>query len=295
MSHRFDATLKDIVGPSVADLEPVLHLPTDLPARTLNIDLSTVSAATDVAFGFGEPLQQIVDVNFQSGPDARVDARLLLYNAAYHHHYPVPVRSILILLRPAADLAHLTGQLAYQAGDSRVEFHYEVVRLWQQPLALFLTGGLALLPMAPLCQLPADVPLEQALRAVIHQIDQRLANEAPYARAVQLMTATFVLAGLRVGRQTLADIFQGVKIMHESSAFTLYEEKGRQEGRQEGLQEGRVEESHRLLLRLGSKCLGAPDAVTEAALRAVRDLDRLDRLADAVLNAQSWQEFLATP
>jgi predicted transposase YdaD len=291
VSHPKGATLKDIVGQSAADLAPVLHLPADLPARTLNIDLSTISAATDVAFGFGEPLQQIVDVNFQSGPDARVDARLLLYNAAYHHHYPVPVRSILILLRPAADLAHLTGSLVYQAGRSRVEFEYEVVRLWQQPLEPFLTGGLALLPLAPLCQLPADVPLEQALREVIHQIDQRLADDVPYARAVQLMTATFVLTGLRVGRQTLGGIFQGVKIMHESSAFTLYEEKGREEGRQEG----RVEESHRLLLRLGSKRFGVPDAAVEATLRAIQDLDRLERLADTVLSAESWQEFLATP
>ena len=99
MSHPFDATLKDILSHSAADLAPILHLPADLPARALNIDLSTVSAATDVAFGFGEPIQQIVDVNFQSGPDSRVDARMLLYNAAYHQHYPVPVRSILILLR----------------------------------------------------------------------------------------------------------------------------------------------------------------------------------------------------
>jgi hypothetical protein len=159
--------------------------------------------------------------------------------------------------------------------------------MWEQPLALFLKGGLGLLPLAPLCQLPEDVPVEQALRDVIHQIDQRLAAEAPYARAVQLMTAAFVLTGLRVGRQTLAEIFQGVKIMHESSAFDLYEEKGRQEGR--------VEESHRLLLRLGRNRFGAPDAATEAALRALRDLDRLERLADAVLTAPSWQEFLATP
>ena len=283
MSHSFDATLKDILSHSAADLTPVLHLPTDLPARALNIDLSTVSAATDVAFGFGEPLQQIVDVNFQSGPDSRVDARLLLYNAAYHHHYPVPVRSILILLRPAAALARLTGRLTYQAGGSRVEFDYEVVRLWQRPPDLFLTGGLALLPLAPLCQLAADVPLEQALRGVIHQIDQRLSAEVPYARAVQLMTAAFVLTGLRAGRQNLSGIFRGVKIMHESSAFELYEEKGR------------VEECHRLLFRQAWNRFGAPEVGTEAVLRAIGDLDRLERMADAVLTAQSWQEFLATP
>ncbi len=44
MSHPFDATLKDILGHGVADLTPLLHLPAHLPARTLNIDLSTISA-----------------------------------------------------------------------------------------------------------------------------------------------------------------------------------------------------------------------------------------------------------
>ena len=125
--------------------------------------------------------------------------------------------------------------------------------------------------------------LEQALRDVIHQIDQRLSAEVPYARAVQLMTATFVLTGLRVSEQNLSDLFRGVKVMHESSAFKLYEEKGR------------VEASQRLLFRQGWNRFGPPDAATEAALRAIRDLDRLERMADAVLTAHSWEEFLATP
>jgi predicted transposase YdaD len=302
VSHSFDASLKDIMGQSATDLTPALTLPSDLPSRRLNIDLSTISAATDVAFGYGEPLEQIVDINFQSGPDAGLDARLLLYNAAYRHHYAVPVRTIVILLRPAANLANLTGLLTYEAGQSRLEFRYEVVRLWLQPVEPFLTGGLALLALAPLCQLPADVPVAQALRDVIHQIDQRLAKEANYARAVQLMTATFVLTGLRVDRKTLADLFRGVKIMHESSAFDYYEDKGLQQGLQQGmeqglqqgLQQGRVEESHRLLLRLGANRFGSADAATQATLRAIRDIDRLERMADAVLTARDWSEFLST-
>jgi phosphoketolase len=97
------------------------------------------------------------------------------------------------------------------------------------------------------------------------------------------MTAAFVLAGLRASRQTLSTILRGVKVMHESSAFELYEEKGR------------VEESHRLLLRQGRNRFGVADAAAESALRAIDDLDRLERMADAVLTAPSWQEFLATP
>ena len=79
--------------------------------------------------------------------------------------------------------------------------------------------------------------------------------------------------------------------MHDSSAFDLYEEKGREEGREEG----RVEEAHRLLLLQGKRFLGSIDPATEAALREIRDLDRLDRLAEAVFSAESWEAFLATP
>src|SRR5579884_3548252 len=178
-------------------------------------------------------------------------------------------------LKKVAGTLVRSGRLAYQDGGSREEFEYEVVRRWQQPVERFLTGGLALLPLAPLCQLAADVPLEQALRGVIHQIDQRLSAEAPYARAVQLMTAAFILTGSRIGRQNLFEIFRGVKIMHESSAFELYEEKGR------------VEECHRLLYRMGWNRFGPPETEIGEALRAIQDLDRLERMADVILDRKS--------
>jgi len=56
-----------------------------------------------------------------------------------------------------------------------------------------------------------------------------------------------------------------------------------------------VEEAQRLVLRLGRKRLGQPDAAAEANLRAIRDLGRLERLVGAVLTTESWQGFLETP
>jgi hypothetical protein len=80
MPHRFDATLKDIVADYPGDFTP-LGIP-KRPATVLNVDLSTISGATDVALGFGNPVDEIVDLNFQSGPDVGLPARLHLYNAA---------------------------------------------------------------------------------------------------------------------------------------------------------------------------------------------------------------------
>ncbi len=299
MSHPYDATVKDLLGLSATDLAPLLHLPSHLPSRTLNVDLSTITAATDVAFGFGEPLEQIVDVNFQSGPDARVDRRMLLYSAALYLRYGVPVRSVLILLRPQAGLSSLTGELAYPAGAGEVKFPYEVVRLWEQPVVLFLGGGTSLLPLAPLCELPCDVAEEQALRRVVQQMAARLAAEVPPAQANKLMTAAYVLAGLRLRGPMLQEVFRGVQTMIESSAFQVFEEKGLQKGQEQGLrrglEQGRLEESQRLLLRQARQRFGSVDAAGESALRAITDLERLERLADAVLTAQTWDEFIATP
>lgn len=64
---------------------------------------------------------------------------------------------------------------------------------------------------------------------------------------------------------------------------------------QEGERRGMVLNSHATLLRQGRKQFGPPDDVTETALKAILDLDRLERLTDALWTAKSWPELLATP
>jgi predicted transposase YdaD len=258
-----------------------------LPASRLNVDLSTLSAATDVAFGFGDPLQEIADLNFQSGPDRELAARMHLYNAAFFLKFQVPVRSILILLRPKADAPGLHGKLTYVCRDRRIRFEYDVIRLWKQPVEPFLKGGLHLLPLAPLCKMPPGKPLAEALREVVREIDRRLAEATDRPQAVRLMTAAFILTGMRVPKETLSSIYDGVRIMHESSAYDMILDEGRIEGRIEG--------EIKLVRLLGPHRFGSPSAKVEAALTAIRDLDRLERLAEAILTAKSWKELLATP
>jgi hypothetical protein len=59
-------------------------------------------------------------------------------------------------------------------------------------------------------------------------------------------------------------------------------------------QEGEIKQSHRILLRWGGTRFGPADPRIHREVEAIRDLDRLDRMADAVLTATSWQELLAT-
>lgn len=282
MPLPFDATLKTIVAENPADFASLFNLPTDLPIGSVSAELSTISAATDLALAFGQPVREIADLNFQTGPDPGLPARLHHYNAALYSRHYVPVRSILVLLRPKADAANITGELTYGAGRTRVEFQYDIIRLWQQPVENALRSGLAALPLATLCQLPAGQPIPDSLRYVVEEIQRRLGQETNEAAAARLMTAAYILTGLRVKKTELASIYRGVGLMTESTAYD------------EAVEEGELKRSHRLLMRQGIKRFGEPDAGTEAELRSIRDLDRLERMADVILSAASWQELLAT-
>jgi hypothetical protein len=282
MSLPFDVTLKRIVADRPGDFTTVFGLPTDQPVTPINVDLSTLSAATDVALAYGKPVHTIVDLNFQTGPDPALPGRLHLYNAALNYRYEVAVRSTLVLLRPKADAANLTGSLTYGEGRGRVEFGYEVIRLWQQPVEAYLHGGLAALPLATLCQMPVGQTVPEALREIVQKIGLRLGREASHADATRLMTAAQILTALRVKRPDLASIYQGIGLMSELTAYD------------EAIEEAEIKNSLRLLLRQGHKKFGPPDANTESELKAIRDQDRFGRLADAILTANTWQELLAT-
>jgi hypothetical protein len=205
MPLPFDATLKDLVQNHPHDWEVKLGLRGPEPVTVLNVDLSTISAATDVALGFGDPLQWLVDLNFQASRAADLADRILLYNALLRYRYHVPVHSLVLLLRSAADDPNQTGKVRYQVRPRRgkMDFGFEVVRLWRWPVKRILTGGVGTLPLAPLCQMPGGVSLEEGLPGVIHYVAERLSRETTPDQTAKLLTATYVLTGLRVSRDVI--------------------------------------------------------------------------------------------
>jgi hypothetical protein len=287
MALPFDSTLKSLVAARPGDFAGVFGLPTDEFVRPVNVDLSTVSAATDVALAYGKPIREIVDLNFQTGPDATLPSRLHLYSAALHRLHRVPVRTVLVLLRSQANTSNLTGVHAYGTGSSGVEFRYEVVRLWQVPVESILHAGLSALPLATLCQMPAGEPLPDAMRNVVLEIQRRLGTEASHEEASRLITASFILTGMRAKNPVRNSIYRGVGVMSELTAYD--------EAVEEGELRGKLINSHSLLLMLGRKRFGPPDPTIEAVVKDIQDLDYLHRLVEATLTANSWTELLATP
>lgn len=280
----FDATLKQIVGEHPADFDAALRLGGPEPTRALNVDLSTVTAATDVLLGHGDPLESATDLNFQTGPDENFDRRVALYNVLAHNQLRVPIHSVAVLLRPAADSPPVRGHLRYvgRPRRGRMSFKYEVVRMWKQPLRRFLRGGLGALPLATLCRFPEGVTAAEAVADVVRRINERLMRETTPERARSLLAACYLLTGLRVSRQVAEDVFRRYTDMHDSTTV------------QGLLDDGAILALRRLILRQGAIRFGPPSEATTARVNALKDLERLERWADRIATATSWEEVLRT-
>ena len=294
MSLPFDATLKDLVQAHAADWLAVLDQPPSGPVEVLTPDLSTLTAFTDIVLRTGASL---LHLDFQSGPDPTLPRRVLLYNVLLHDNYGLPVHSVVVLLRPRADRSDLTGEVGYAArpGRGRLEFAFEVVRLWQVPAERLLASGLGTLPLAVLGQMPGGLTPDEGLPQVIARLVERIEAEAPAEQAPILLTASYVLAGRRVGRERGAELFQGVQKMRDSTTYQAILDEGRAEGLIKGEAKGRADEARTLLLRLGRKHLGEPGETVKAAVQSITDLPRLELLAERLTEVKSWQDLLQTP
>ncbi len=60
---------------------------------------------------------------------------------------------------------------------------------------------------------------DACLAAVIQQMSDRLLREARPDQARRLLTAAFILTGLRVSGKAALQLFQGVQAMHEASTY----------------------------------------------------------------------------
>src|SRR5438309_1496859 len=135
MPLPFDATLKDLGQVSPAGMVTVFDGVPALPVRLLNVDLSTITASADLIFGLGDPLQEILHLDFQSSASATKHADVLVYQSLLYRQYLVPIHSIVVLLRPQAAHSNTNGTICYTArpGRGKMDFGYQVDRLWERP------------------------------------------------------------------------------------------------------------------------------------------------------------------
>jgi hypothetical protein len=286
VAKTFDVTLKQLVDAFAADwvawLGPRLGLPPGATVEPLDADLSTVSPQADKLFRLTGAAAGLVHLELQASWEDDLADRILLYNVLAEHRHGGPVYSLLLLLRREANSPSLTGTLRRTTADGRVylEFRYAVVRVWELSADELLAGPLGTLPLAPLTDGAAP-----RLADVMARLDERLAQADPQAQ-IAVRAAAVMLMGLRFDEGLILRLMQGDKKMEESVTYQILVRKGRAEGR--------AEEARRIVRLIGQQRFGPPPEATEAALDAITDPDRLERIAERLLQAVNWDDLLAT-
>jgi predicted transposase YdaD len=295
-SPPYDSTLKALVEIEPESWPALLGRPTG-PTQVIDADIATVSGAADKVLRVSADPTYLLHLEFVCGHDAVAQLpKLHVRNGLLDNRHRLRVRSAVVLFRPESDSPQLTGvyERSFPGEGAYLTFRYQVVRVWRLPPEPLLTGGLAVLPLAPISSVT-----EAELPAIIGRMEERLSRRSARRQARQLWASAYLLLGLRYSAALAAQLFRGVVTMKESSTYQAILEEGRAEGRVEGRAEGQTEgavvEARKVLRLLGDEAFGPPDARTAAEIDQCADLARLEELLRRLRTAGSWQELLGQP
>lgn len=299
MSKPYDATLNALIDARPDDwaafLAARLGLPPG-PATLLDTDLS-VAAQSDKAFRLAGPPPAVIHLEFESSSRTGVPARLLRYNVLLGHPRPgaeaEPVHTVVVLLRREANASDLTGHYARAGHDGvpYLEFRYTVVRLWEESMGRLLAGGPALAPLA----LATDESAADLPAAVARFADRLRRPDVPGNVVGDLAGYGLVLAGLVHEPDDVVPLLRRMSMTFEGTpGYEWIKQQGVAIGRAEGKAEGKAEEARRLLQRMAEKRFGVMPTAG-AALGAIADVARIERMADRLFDAAGWDDLLATP
>jgi predicted transposase/invertase (TIGR01784 family) len=276
----FDTVCKFLVETFAADFATWL-LGAPIPLTELSpAELSLEPIRADALILLQSP-DTILHLEFQARPDPTMAFRMIDYRLRVYRRFPhKAMRQVVIYLTPSQSEA--VYQTTFAVPGTRHDF--EVVRLWEQPSALFLNQP-GLLPLASLTQ--TDDPA-QLLRQVATEID----NIGDRRTQSNVAASAAILAGLVLDKDLIQQILRR-ELMQESVIYREIKAEGWQEGLQEGRQEGRRQEALALVLRLLSRRVGALPEASRSTVVPL-SLAQIESLGEALLeftdrsDLQTW-------
>ncbi|MCT7985149.1 Rpn family recombination-promoting nuclease/putative transposase [Laspinema sp. A4] len=226
---------------------PVEVLKTELTLEPVRAD-SVIFLQTD---------REILHLEFQVkvSTDRPMPLRMLNYWLRLHWQYGLPVKQVIIWLKPTSNPAVFETEFV----SENTRHRYDVIRMWEESPEPFLTDP-ALLPLAVLSA-------TQEPNQLLAQVAQKVANiEEPELRQ-EIAACTQVLAGLRFNQDVIANFFRE-EIMQESVIY--------QDILQKGLTEGKKQEAIAMIMRPITRRFGS----LEPEIRDQIDSLTTDQLED---------------
>ena len=281
----FDTILKDVADKYPADWVGFLQRLTGLPiggeVEIVQPSLPAGTVEADRVYRLSLPGPMLLHTEWESSSERDRPDRFFVYNTLLTRQTGLPVQTVVVLLRRDANSSDLSGTLVRTLPNSReyLRWNYDVVRLWELPPGDLL-GHPGLTPLAPMGAVD-----EAGLPGLAQELHERW-SQLPVRQARELVAATTILMGLRFESDVIRGLFREISAMKESVIY--------QEILEEGRELGRVDATRRMLIRTGNKRFGSTPSEVRAAISAIADLDRLDRMFDRVTEVDGWPAVLET-
>ena len=322
MNKPFDATLNSLIDDHLEEWASFLAVRAGLPMGpvvAIDTDLSA-NLQADRLFRIDGPSPLLVHLELESSGRLGIPGELLRYNVAAHGATNLPVASIVLLLRPKATATDLTGvHELYTADTPYLTFRYSVIRLWQESMDTFLKAGLGLVPLALLTNEAYD-----DLPSALDRFDARLQEpDVTDILKKKIHGASYVLSGLRYSGERLLEYFMSIeRVLQDSSTYQWMIQRaearglaqgvaqgvaqgeavgearglaqGEARGLAQGVAQGVADEARKIVLRLATKRFGSPPTQADVVLQLIADRDHLERIAERILDANGWDDLMAT-
>ena len=173
----------------------------------------------------------ILHIELQTKVEADIGERLAEYAVRLWRRDHLPVRSLVVFLREAANVPASPFRIPWGKQES-LRYTFDIVRLWEVPQQQVL--GTDYYHLWPLASLMADATVESTLDVAERLI---VAPLAPAERS-ELTGLLTVLAGIRLSSTAILDALRRNQmideLLRESGIAQLFIEQGREEGREEG-------------------------------------------------------------
>lgn len=220
-------------------------------------------------------------VENQSTPQSGFPKRMFTYFARFHEKFDLPVYPVVIY---SFDRPLRRQPATYQVGFPGFvvnRFQFRVIQLnrlrWRDYVAMPNPAATALM---------SKMQIAQRDRVRVRLQCLRLIATLRLDPARSQLIAGFVRTYLQMTRLELAELQQEVGLLPREEQNTMITLTN------EWIETGQVTAQRALILRLGTKRFGEPNAMTRAALET-EDLPRLEILVDRLLEVGSWAELLA--
>ncbi len=205
----------------------------------------------------------VLHAEFQTDSDEDMPFRMADYRLRVYRRYPnKKMTQVVIYLRKTG------SELVYQDSFTleNTQHQFNVIRLWEQPTALFFTS-FGLLPFAVLSQKPEKAEILKDVARKVQKVDNRRVQS-------NLSASAGILAGLVLKEEEIQRILRS-DIMKESTMYQAILREGLEQGLEQGKQQER-ESLARNMLKIGM----SPEqvvSVTSLLLEKVKQLQEEEK------------------